>query len=257
MKTKIIFSTKKTMNYELTKICTDKITEYLEIDNISEIFDAADYIAIFGGAVRDSLANKEIHDVDIMCLPDASLKLSKYLRKIGFKKVDLYDLHQLAMYKEIHVISEPWTFIRGGKIIQIIKPATGQSLGTLIDGYYSLIDGYYSLLSDVDISACGVFLEKDRDSIIKLKESHENAITHCRSAVFETLPNNRMYGEYRTDMRQHKLQVRNWINLNIKEDIKDVKIERRMKLHGLQKPEYNYKSYRISKQTTKMILDPW
>jgi hypothetical protein len=159
------------------------------------------------------------------------------------------------MYREIHVISEPWTFIRGGKIVQIIKPATGQSIGTLIDGYYSL-------LSDVDISACGVFLEKDRDSIIKLKESHENAITHCRSAVFETLPNNRMFGDYRTDMRQHKLQSRNWINLNIIEDIKDVKIERRMKLHGLQKPEYNYKSYRRSKQTTtstksKMMLDPW
>ena len=50
------------MNYELTKICTDKMSEYLDINNcnltLDKIFDSSDYITIFGGAVRDSLAGK-------------------------------------------------------------------------------------------------------------------------------------------------------------------------------------------------------
>jgi len=191
--------------------------------------------------VRDSLANKEIHDVDILCLPESATLLSTYLIELGFKRVDLYDPHKLALYNEIRMITQPWTFIKNDKIIQIIKPA-GESAITQTIG--SLIDAYYSLLSDVDISSCGVFLEKDRDSIIKLKEAHEKAITHCRSNVYDILKNNRMFGQKRTDNRSHKLANRGWTNLS---DNNDIKVERRVKLHGLQKPEYNYKSYRRSK----------
>jgi hypothetical protein len=235
------------MNYELTKICIDGISTYLEDCELTvdEIFSPDDYIAIFGGAVRDSLANKEIYDIDILCLPDSALKLSKLIIKKGFKRVDLYDQFQLEQYKQIHAISEPWTFIKKSKIIQIIKP-TASYKGTI--GEY--IDAFYSLLSDVDISSCGVFLEKDRDLVIRLKESHPDAITHCRSHVYEVLVNNRMYGKHRTDIRCYKLSNRDWVDLKFK-DV-DIKIERRMKLYGLQKPEYKHESYNKSKLSPKM-----
>lgn len=233
------------MNYELTQICTDNISKYLEF-NISKIFDRGDYIAIFGGAVRDSLAQKEIHDVDIMCLPESARKLANYLtNELDFLKVDLYDQHQLAMYREIRFINEPWTFIKDKKIIQIIRPAGGAIYnGEPTMG--SLIDSYYAVLSDVDISCCGVFLERERDGIIRLKESHPHAITHCRSHTYEVLKNNRMFGEMRTDIRQFKLSDRGWKNLS---NNKDIKVERRVKLYGLQKPMYPYKSYKPSKKS--------
>jgi len=247
------------MNYELTKICTDKISEYLDIDGcdltLDKIFEAGDYITIFGGAVRDSLAGKDIHDIDIMCLPNSAILLSKLLTEKGFIKVDLYDKMQLSMYNEIRCISEPWTFIRDSKIIQIIKPAGGLLSPSGNATLGSLIDSYYALLSDIDISACGVFIERDRDGIAKLKESHPHAITHCRSVVFETLKNNRMFGKHRTDMRAFKLSDRGWKNITKSKDIKD---ERRIKLmglpNGLQKPEYSYKNYNTTKKTPEIDL---
>jgi len=153
------------------------------------------------------------------------------------------------MYKEIHCISEPWTFIKDSKIIQIIRPAGGVRLSNGVPSLGNLIDSYYALLSDVDISACGVFIERDRDGIAKLKESHPHAITHCRSGVFEILKNNRMFGVHRTDMRAFKLSDRGWKNITESNDIKD---ERRVKLmglptHGLQKPGYPYKYYNATK----------
>lgn len=241
------------MNYELTEICTKSISEYLNFD-VSKIFDAGDYLTIFGGAVRDSLAKKEIHDVDILCLPESAKSLAKFLTNDGFIKVDLYDKTQLEMYNTINCISEPWTFIKDSRIVQIIRP-TKSSGGTLINGVPTLgtlIDAYYNLLSDVDISACGVFIERDRDGIAKLKESHPHAITHCRSSVFEILKNNRMYGDRRTDMRKFKLEDRGWKDIS-NPDIKD---ERRVKLmglptHGLQKPMYPYKSYKRTDTSNK------
>lgn len=235
------------MNYQLSKICTDKITEYLSFP-VSEIFEAGDYLTIFGGAVRDSLANKDIHDIDIMCLPKSAYLLSEKLQKMGFIKIDLYDRVELELYKQVHLISEPWTFIKDNtKIIQIIRPATnghGGSSGPSLGNY---VDSFYSLLSDVDISACGVFLEKDKDGIIRLKEAHPHAISHCRSRIFEPLKNNRMYGEERTMLRMFKLEQRGWINLSLKTDLKH---ERKIKLNGLddlQKPEYEYKFYNNTK----------
>jgi len=235
------------MNYELTEICTKKISEYLNFD-ISEIFNTGDYITIFGGAVRDSLANKDIHDVDIMCLPESARKLSSFLIEKGFIKVDLYDKVQLEMYKEIRCITEPWTFIKDSKIVQVIKPAGGRIVeGEVTLG--SLVDSYYALLSDVDISACGVFIERDRDGIAKLKESHQDAITHCRLGVFEVLTNNKMYGNHRTEQRTFKLLKRDWKDIS---NFKDIKEERRFKLmslptYELQKPMYPYKSYKRTK----------
>jgi len=248
------------MNYELTKICTDKISEYLEIDycdlTLDKIFGAGDYITIFGGAVRDPLAGKGINDIDIMCLPKSAISLSKLLTEKGFLKVDLYDKTQLVMYNEIHCISEPWTFIRDNKIIQIIRPAGGRLSSTGAATLGSLIDAYYALLSDVDISACGVFIERDRDGIAKLKESHPHAITHCRTGVFEILKNNRMFGVHRTEMRSFKLIDRGWKNISDSNDIKD---ERRVKLmglptHGLQKPAYPYKYYNTTEKTPEIDL---
>ena len=52
--------------YNLNKIIKERIDEYLEFDS-SEIFLNTDYCEVFGGAVRDSIAKKDIHDIDFLC----------------------------------------------------------------------------------------------------------------------------------------------------------------------------------------------
>lgn len=229
------------MNYELTNRCVTEISNYLGFP-ASTLLEAGDYLTIFGGAVRDSLAGKEIHDIDIMSLPKSAHLLSKKLEELNFKRVDLYDRVELELYKDIHLISEPWTFVDGKRIIQIIRPTAGlHGKDSITLGTY--LDALYSLLSDVDISACGVFLERDKDAIIRLKESHPSAISHCRSLVFRRLRNNRMFGEERTRYRSMKLEERGWKDLTNNQNLKD---ERKIKLNGLddlQKPEYDYKFY--------------
>src|SRR5271157_6099995 len=67
---------------------------------------------VFGGAVRDSIADMEIHDVDIMALPSSCKKILEKLYTAGFKKVPYASLDIAAMYNELrtkHIINEPWT----------------------------------------------------------------------------------------------------------------------------------------------------
>ena len=51
-----------------------RISNYIGFD-VNEIFGVSDQITIFGGAVRDSLAGLEIHDIDILCMNESAHKL--------------------------------------------------------------------------------------------------------------------------------------------------------------------------------------
>lgn len=190
---------------ELQKKVEKGISDYIEFD-INKIFEQSDYIAIYGGAVRDSIAGLEIHDVDILCMPESAAKLKPFLIESGFKQVDLYDQESLDMYREISVISEPWTFINCNmKIIQIIRPAlTSRNNPTKIE--------YYNLIKNVDISSCGVFLE-NYDRKVLLRESCKDALVHCLSRIYSVNKWSTFYNPNRTFMREQKLSKRGWINL--------------------------------------------
>ena len=103
---------------DLTEKVKKGISDYIGF-NVQEIFDQSDYITIYGGAVRDSIAGMDIHDVDILCVSKSAKILYKFLNsKYNYKRLDLYDLDALNMYKGIRIISEPWTLMNdNGKII--------------------------------------------------------------------------------------------------------------------------------------------
>jgi len=138
-----------------------RISDYIEFD-VKELFEVSDYITIYGGAVRDSLADLEIHDIDILCMPDSANKLKKYLKKYNYISLDLYDPDSLNMYHGISLIAEPWTLMNDNKkIIQIIRPRWKGQINPNThkmngDGYQQ---AYHDLIKNVDISCCGVFLE--------------------------------------------------------------------------------------------------
>jgi len=251
----------------LTEKIENRISDYIEFD-VKDIFKNGDQIVIYGGAIRDSLADLEIHDVDIICMPYSAVTLSKFLKSKKYQPLDLVDVDSFEMYKGISLINEPWTYMNNNKkIIQIIRPVGSISKVVPIT--------CYNLLKEVDISSCGVFLEaknaslfnvnkrynKERNFFINdleedrivenkmniipeliLKESCRNAIMHCLSKVYEVNECSRMYSVNRLARREHKLQSRGWTVLSDK----TIQIDRKIKMYNLNfKPEYDYKIWTI------------
>ncbi|MCK9417705.1 hypothetical protein M0Q97_13765 [Candidatus Dojkabacteria bacterium] len=237
----------------LTSKVANSISEYIEFD-VNEIFNASDYITIYGGAVRDSLAELEIHDIDILCMYNSARKLYKFLLTKGYSNLDLFDLDALNMYKEISVIAEPWTLQnKNGKIIQIIRPRAEHLKLKETRNYleYAYIESYKKLLTNVDISCCGVFLEKDKsNNNLKISESCPNAIVQCLTKSFIINKEASQYNNNRIHRRLDKLISRGWMNLNNENiqpweeneyKIKKTRKERHIKLCMLKfKPEYDY-----------------
>ena len=61
-----------------------KLSEYIEFDVNLIINEDNDYAYVFGGAIRDILAEKEIHDVDILCLPTCAKKVERTILEQGY-----------------------------------------------------------------------------------------------------------------------------------------------------------------------------
>jgi hypothetical protein len=99
----------------------NRLNEYLEFDNSILFFDPM--IRIFGGAIRDSIADDPINDVDILCGAQSLRRLESILEENGynhFEKLTSVDITNL--YSTIQVISEPRTWIKGTKVVQLIRP---------------------------------------------------------------------------------------------------------------------------------------
>jgi hypothetical protein len=227
------------------------ISDYIGFD-VREIFNQSDYISIYGGSVRDSIAGLEIHDIDILCMPSSAHKLRSFLKnKYNYKTWDYYDQDALNIYKGVPLISEPWTLMNDNKrIIQIIRPANCKSV---VDYMFGIQD----IVKNVDLSSCGVLLEKPGKDIV-LIEACKDAIIHSLSKIFEVNEWSQLYKRDRTFARIHKLESRGWTNLLdilsnnnsngfppnsfLYKNVNSLKINRLMKLNKLEfKPEREYK----------------
>ena len=242
------------------------ISDYIEFD-IKQLFKVSDYITIYGGSVRDSIAGLEIHDIDILCMPQSANKLFHYLTtECGYSKIDLYRQDTINMYKGITLIAEPWTLMNDNKkIVQIIRPRwDGPGMKTSPVTEYKR--AYYNLIKNVDISCCGVFLE-NLDGDVKLREACRNAIVNCMTKTFKVNKESLLFNEYRTSMRTAKLESRgwedietenmlpNWLNSNSDKNYK-LRRERTMKLCALNfKPEYDYKIWTEDDYIKKTSVD--
>jgi hypothetical protein len=188
----------------LSKKVWFKLCEYLGFD-VDELFNdvlsSSIDAVIFGGAVRDSLAEMEIHDVDILALPIAARIIRNKLQNYGYNlkkhgaKIDVE-----AMYTGIKIINEPWTFFRDDKIVQVIRPAFNPGRYPDID----LKGAFNNLLANVDISACGVIYNE------KVSEVIQFAIENCCNKKFSVNPSASMHQKDRIGQRIAKLKSRGW-----------------------------------------------
>ena len=183
----------------------DRLNEYLEFDNSILFFDPL--IRIFGGAIRDSIADEKINDVDILCGAQSITRLESILEQNGyhhFEKLTSVDITNL--YSTIHVISEPHTWIKGTKVVQLIRPRLQTMNGINNESeQQNYTDNFKELIENVDLSCCGVSWSKGI-----LYENCESAILHCLNKQYTENQGAKMYSYERTTHRRAKLESRGW-----------------------------------------------
>ena len=198
------------------------ISDYLEFDS-DELFKSKFYLVrIFGGAIRDILAEQPINDVDILCGSKALRYIESVLEQNGYQYMEMLNGKDLQeMYSEIHIINEPHTWVKGKKIVQLIRP----SLSNWKADSSLYEEGFRDLISNVDLSCCGVSYDGEN-----LYEDYPNAIVHCQSKVYSVNKSAKMYSERRINHRIHKLKDRGWKEIENKSDInRELKIDNVLK----------------------------
>jgi len=191
---------------------------------------------IFGGAIRDIIARQPIRDVDILVGAIAAKTVAAILERNGYSLIEGQWGKEIgAMYSDIHVISEPWTFMKGKKIVQLIRPAISikdKSKSMPPDRIYE--KEFVNLIQNVDISCCGVSWDGKT-----LYENYPNAISHCINLCFDTNRGAKMYSRKRAEARKHKLIERGWNEIETSDAIaRDQRIDALLS----ENPPIEYKS---------------
>ena len=200
----------------MEKLIKLEIDNYLEFDSDGIFLLKPNIIRIFGGSIRDIIAKQPIHDIDILCGSKSVNYVESVLEENGYKFIESLNGKDLKeMYSEIHVINEPHTWMKGQKIIQLIRPAIGSKLDSLD---YKL--RYEDLIANVDISCCGVSWDGQT-----LFEDYPNSIVHCQNRVFSVNSHAKMYSPKRINHRREKLISRGWVEIQPGKDInRDLKL---------------------------------
>ena len=200
----------------------EKIDQYLEFDSQELFIDPL--VRIFGGAVRDSIAEDEIRDVDILVGASTLPHLESVLEKHGYAFLESqYPKDLASVYTNLQVISEPKTWIKGTKVVQLIRARLSHKLansGSKIITRGAYTQAFHNLINNVDISCCGVSFDGKN-----IYENFSNAVLNCLTKTFSVNHGSAMYSEERIMHRKVKLQKRGWKEVYSLQDIRDLKIE--------------------------------
>ena len=241
----------------------ENLDKYLGF-NSNELF-IDDMVRVFGGAIRDSIADMPIKDIDILCGPQTCKKLGIILNKNGYKYLpsvlSSYEIGQI--YTIQGVINEPHTWIKDNSMIQLIRPVSTQTNPNklpildqvLVDKFKAqyLKEAFVELIANVDISCCGVSYDGEH-----LYENYPGAVLHAKSKIFSVNQRAKMYIERRIVHRTGKLVERGWQELsNSKSDQRDMKINQL-----LTNLDFDYvKEYEVYKKSfmysEKSLLDAY
>ena len=194
------------------------LDEYLEFDSrllfdkapINEFgFKLKRLTRIFGGAIRDIIAGQTINDIDILVGAQSCKSIELALKENGYAYMESLGPKGLSsVYSDIAIINEPRTWMKGTKIVQVIRPVvnSGKESDSQRSNLYEA--GFVDLIQNVDISCCGVSWDGET-----LYENYPNAISHCQNKVFFANKSAKMYSYKRTTQREFKFIERGWAKI--------------------------------------------
>ena len=222
--------------HELEQKIETKLSEYVGFDIKEIINEDMDAVHVFGGAVRDIIADKEIHDVDILCMFESMRKMTPILERNGYfvhKSLTAADIQ--SMYSEIHVVIEPITYMKiidnEIRLIQLIRPGHTK-LQRGVQNYNDKNTGksltnFFYLLGQVDMSNCAVHYSHS----FGLKESFHGAVEHCIKGIFEVLDTEMKTNRF--EGRKQKMLDRGWSSINNQSEATKKKLLRINKLNNI------------------------
>jgi len=199
---------KEDIHKDLAKKVRYEINKYLLSIDCFSLMQSTDSL-IFGGAVRDSIVGLEIHDLDIVVLPQAFQTISKRLSDAGFKKIEKYSLDIISLYNGISQIHEPINWVKDSACVQLIRPR--QTALELSKGKNAK-NILYDFVSNVDISCCAVSFFPNET----LLEHLPGAIEQCLYKTFHIIKSATLYNESRIIIRSQKLTRRGWTEKELK-----------------------------------------
>jgi len=205
----------KSMGVTIVDKISNRLTDYLGFDS-DDLFKCGSLIRVFGGAIRDSIRGDKINDIDVLCGSKSIKSVESLLLNNGYIYMESLTPKDLsAIYTDINVITEPHSWVKGDKIVQVIKPATSCKLSES-----DYIKSFTNLISNVDISCCGVSYDSE-----DFYENFTNAIIHIQSKVFSVNKSAMMYSEKRIHHRIAKFIDRGWTQIeNVTHINRDLKI---------------------------------
>jgi hypothetical protein len=193
----------------------EKLDEYLEFDsnllfNRTPVQSEYEHsvkvkrlVRIFGGAIRDIISGQTINDIDIIVGAQSCRLVELTLKERGYTYMESLTPKDLSsVYTDIKVINEPRTWLKGNKIVQLIRPVIRVTRDSDLR-YYER--GFVDLIQNVDISCCGVSWDGEN-----LYENYPNAIAHCQNLSFYVNRRAKMYSSNRSNMRSYKFISRGW-----------------------------------------------
>lgn len=202
-----------------------RLNDYLGFDNSELYIDPL--VRIFGGAIRDSIADQEIHDVDILCGAKSIPLVEAILSKKGYRFIEkITTIDMVNLYSNISVISEPRTWMKDDKIVQLIRPRliipilnVNRNNHFYEDKY---VENFKTLIQNVDLSCCGVSFSNN-----VLYQNYDGAILHCINKIFVQNRDARMYSYDRSNSRSYKMESRGWVKITIDDTSlkRDLKID--------------------------------
>ena len=228
-----------------------KLDEYLEFDS-DLIFNSLPkegdqlqvkpLVRVFGGAVRDIIADMPINDVDIIVGAKTIKRVNRVLEENGYIYMESLQPKELSrIYSDIRIINEPHTWIKGSKIVQLIRPVCDKNPST--QKQYE--ETFINLIQNVDMSCCGVSYDG-----LNVYENYPQAISHCLSKSFISNTDAKMYSIKRYQSRCYKLLDRGWNELLTIADRRQSNIDIILKTEKSE-PEY-IKEYEIIKNNSKL-----
>lgn len=212
----------------ITKI-KERLNSYLEFDNSLLFEHCYERVRIFGGAIRDVIADQPINDVDIVVVTKSDREhVERVLDSQGWAKSDFLCGRDLtAVYTDNRIINEPKTWIKNNKVIQIIKAHydkiyhhSGISHRDIQSVRRKHNFDLPLFCQNVDLSCCGVSYDG-----INLYENCEFAIQHCLQRKYVIQTGAAMYNQKRISHRLNKLSDRGWERTKmLTADLRDLKI---------------------------------
>jgi hypothetical protein len=246
----------RSLNVTLADKIKPNIDSYLEFDS-DELFMPGSLVRIFGGAIRDSISGKDIHDVDILVGSRSLSYIENVLKNHGYSYIEqLVPKDLSSIYTDIKIISEPHSWVKGKKVVQIIRTVNLGVSGDMpfTKSYNLYIESFRDLIRNVDISCCGVSYDAEN-----VYENYQDAINHCRSGIFKVNKDAKMFSPKRIEHRKVKLKGRGWQEIYSDKIIeRDIKIEKILNKEDLDYvPEWKSGLYYGNKLPDDNFDDIW